>query len=51
MNEVAAPVVAGMALADEATRAKIRDAVVAAVGGPGKRGRLTATAVVITGEK
>ena len=51
MNEVAAPVVAGMALAGEATRAKIRDAVIAAAGGPGKRVRLAATALVITGEK
>jgi ubiquinone/menaquinone biosynthesis C-methylase UbiE len=51
MNDAAAPVVAGMALAGEATRVKIRDAVIAAVGGPGKRVRLTATALVITGEK
>ena len=51
MNEVAAPVVAGMALAGEATRAKIKDAVIALVGGPGKPVRLDATAIVITGEK
>jgi ubiquinone/menaquinone biosynthesis C-methylase UbiE len=51
MNEVAAPVVQGMALAGEATRVKIKDAVIALVGGPGKKIRLDATAVVITGEK
>jgi len=53
MNEVAAPVVAGMALAGEATRAKIRDTVVALAGGATKAGkvRLDATAIVITGEK
>ncbi|HXU04260.1 MAG TPA: methyltransferase domain-containing protein [Polyangia bacterium] len=51
MNEIAAPVVAGMALAGEATRVKIRDAVIAAVGGPGKKVTIGATAIVITGEK
>jgi ubiquinone/menaquinone biosynthesis C-methylase UbiE len=51
MNDAAAPVVAGMALAGEATRVKIRDAVIAALGGPGKRVRLDATAIVISGEK
>jgi ubiquinone/menaquinone biosynthesis C-methylase UbiE len=51
MNEIAAPVVAGMALAGDATRAKIKDAVIAKVGGPGKKVRLDATAIVITGEK
>jgi ubiquinone/menaquinone biosynthesis C-methylase UbiE len=51
MNEIAAPVVAGMALAGEATRVKIKDAVIALVGGPGRKVRLDATAIVITGEK
>jgi len=40
-----------MALAGEATRVKIRDAVIAAVGGPGKKVTIGATAIVITGEK
>jgi len=44
-------VVQGMALAGEATRVKIKDAVIALVGGPGKKVRLDATAVVITGER
>ena len=55
MNEVAAPVVAGMGLADEPTRAKIRETVAGIVNGNGKtksgKLRLAATAVVITGEK
>jgi ubiquinone/menaquinone biosynthesis C-methylase UbiE len=55
MNEVAAPVVAGMALADEATRAKIKETVIAIVNGNGrpKNGKLhlDAVAVVITGDK
>jgi ubiquinone/menaquinone biosynthesis C-methylase UbiE len=54
MNEVAAPVVAGMALADEPTRAKIKEAVLAAVSRlpramDGKI-HLAGTAIVITGE-
>ncbi|HMF41475.1 MAG TPA: methyltransferase domain-containing protein [Polyangia bacterium] len=55
MNDAAAPVVAGMALADEPTRARIKDAVLGAVNGDGqsKSGKLhlDAVAVVITGEK
>jgi ubiquinone/menaquinone biosynthesis C-methylase UbiE len=55
MNEVAAPVVAGMARADEATRVKIRDAVIAIVAGQARTGsgkvRLGGTAIVVTGEK
>jgi ubiquinone/menaquinone biosynthesis C-methylase UbiE len=55
MNEVAAPVVAGMALADEPTRAKIKQTVIGIVktNGKMKTGKLhlDATAVVITGEK
>jgi ubiquinone/menaquinone biosynthesis C-methylase UbiE len=55
MNEIAAPVVAGMALADQPTRARIKDAVVAMVNGnghtPSGKVRLAATAIVITGEK
>ena len=52
MNEIAAPVVTGMALAGEATRAKIRDTVVALAGTATKAGkvRLDGTAIVITGE-
>jgi ubiquinone/menaquinone biosynthesis C-methylase UbiE len=55
MNDAAAPVVAGMALADEATRAKIKSAVLAAVNGNGNgtsaKRHLDAVAVVITGER
>jgi len=55
MNEIAAPVVAGMALADERTRAKIKEAVFAVVNGKSRAasGKLpiAATAIVITGEK
>jgi ubiquinone/menaquinone biosynthesis C-methylase UbiE len=55
MNEIAAPVVAGMALADEPTRARIKQAVLAAVNGNGHadtgRVRLAATAIVVTGER
>jgi len=57
MNDIAAPVVAGMALADEPTRATIKQTVLAAVNangnGKGKAGQslLDAVAVVITGEK
>jgi ubiquinone/menaquinone biosynthesis C-methylase UbiE len=55
MNEIAAPVVAGMALADEPTRAKIKETVFGLVNGNGKltngKLRLDATAVVITGTK
>jgi SAM-dependent methyltransferase len=61
MNDAAAPVVAGMALADEATRVKIKNEVLATVNGSGNGNgngkskfgklRLDAVAVVITGEK
>ena len=53
MNEVAAPVVAGMALADEITRARIKEVVVKRAAERARSGhvRLDATAVVITGEK
>jgi len=55
MNDAAAPVVAGMALADEPTRVRIKNEVLATVNGNGhaKSGklRLDAVAVVITGEK
>jgi hypothetical protein len=53
MNEVAAPVVAGMAKADEPTRAKIRDIVVGLAAAQKRDGkvRLAGTAVVVTGEK
>jgi ubiquinone/menaquinone biosynthesis C-methylase UbiE len=53
MNEVAAPVVAGMAKADEPTRAKIRDIVVALAAAQKTNGkvRLGGTALVVTGEK
>lgn len=61
MNDAAAPVVAGMALADEPTRVKIKQEVLAAVSGNGngngngksRPGKLLvdAVAVVITGEK
>jgi ubiquinone/menaquinone biosynthesis C-methylase UbiE len=53
MNEVAAPVVAGMAKADEVTRARIKDTVFRRVAERTKAGeiRLDATAVVITGER
>jgi len=53
MNEVAAPVVAGMAKADEVTRARIKDAVFRRVAERTKGGeiRLDAMAVVITGER
>ena len=55
MNEVAAPVVAGMAKADEATRSKIRDAVIAIVAAQARTStgkvRLGGTAIVVTGER
>jgi SAM-dependent methyltransferase len=53
MNEVAAPVVAGMAKADEAARARIKAAVLglAAAQAKGGKVRLDGTAIVITGEK
>jgi ubiquinone/menaquinone biosynthesis C-methylase UbiE len=55
MNEVAAPVVAGMSLADEPTRARIKETVAGIVNGNGKtksgKLRIAATAVVVTGEK
>ena len=55
MNEIAAPVVAGMAKADEATRAKIRDAVIATVAAQPRTSsgkvRLGGTAIVVTGER
>jgi ubiquinone/menaquinone biosynthesis C-methylase UbiE len=54
MNEVAAPVVAGMARADEPTRGKIRDAVIALASQrrlPSGKVRLDATALIVTGEK
>lgn len=55
MNEIAAPVVAGLALADEGTRAKIKEAVFAVVNGNScaTSGKLliAGTAIVITGEK
>jgi ubiquinone/menaquinone biosynthesis C-methylase UbiE len=53
MNEVAAPVVAGMAKADDQTRAKIKDVVtgIAAKTGTGGKVLLDWTAIVICGEK
>ena len=53
MNEVAAPVVAGMAQADEATRAKIKAAVIALATGlsSGGKTRLPGSAIVVCGDK
>jgi ubiquinone/menaquinone biosynthesis C-methylase UbiE len=53
MNEIAAPVVAGMAKADDPTRAKIKDAVtgIAAKTGTGGKVRFDWSAIVICGEK
>jgi SAM-dependent methyltransferase len=53
MNEVAAPVVAGMAKADEATRAKIKEAVIALATGisSGGKTRLPGSAIVVCGDK
>lgn len=53
MSEVAAPVVAGMARADEATRAKIRETVLrrASERAHDGRVRLDATAILVSGEK
>lgn len=53
MNEVAAPVVAGMAKADEAARARIRDTVIRLAAAQKTNGkvRLGGTALVVTGEK
>lgn len=53
MNEIAAPVVAGMAKADEGTRARIRDIVLAlaAQSTVGGRTRLDGSAVVVCAEK
>jgi ubiquinone/menaquinone biosynthesis C-methylase UbiE len=53
MNEVAAPVVAGMAKADEVARARIKDAVFKRVAERTRAGeiRLEGNAIVITGEK
>ena len=49
MNEIAAPVVAGMALADEQTRAKIKETVFGLVNGNGKltNGKLRLDAVTV----
>lgn len=53
MNEIAAPVVAGMAKADEQTRSKIKDTVttIAARTGSGGKVRFSWSAIVICGEK
>ena len=53
MNEVAAPVVAGMARADAAARARIRDTVIQLAAAQKTNGKvhLGGTAVVVTGEK
>jgi SAM-dependent methyltransferase len=52
MNEVAAPVVAGLAKADEATREKIRDVVIGLVSerSTSREVRLDATAIIVCGE-
>ncbi len=53
MSEIAAPVVAGMAKADEATRAKIKAAVLelAALRSSGGKVRFDGSAIVVCGEK
>ena len=53
MNEIAAPVVAGIAKADEPTRAKIKEVVLglAAQCSAGGRIRLGGSAIVVCGEK
>jgi len=53
MNEVAAPVVAAMAKADEVTRARIKDEVIALAGknSVGGKTRLAGSAIVVCGEK
>ena len=53
MNEIAAPVVAGLAKADEPTRAKIKEVVLglAAQSSAGGKIRLGGSAIVICGEK
>jgi ubiquinone/menaquinone biosynthesis C-methylase UbiE len=53
MNEIAAPVVAGMAKADEGSRAKIREAVIALASqsSAGGKTRLDGSAIVVCGEK
>lgn len=53
MNEIAAPVVAGLAKADEPTRARIKEAVLglAAQSSAGGKVRLSGSAIVVCGEK
>jgi len=53
MNEIAAPVVAGLAKADEPTRAKIKEVVLglAAQSSAGGKIRLGGSAIVVCGEK
>jgi SAM-dependent methyltransferase len=53
MNEIAAPVVAGLARADEPTRAKIKEVVLglAAQSSAGGKIRLGGSAIVVCGEK
>jgi ubiquinone/menaquinone biosynthesis C-methylase UbiE len=53
MNEIAAPVVAGMAKADEGTRAKIKEIVIglASQSSVGGKTRLNGSAIVVCGEK
>jgi ubiquinone/menaquinone biosynthesis C-methylase UbiE len=53
MNEIAAPVVAGMAKADEGTRAKIKEIVIglASQNSIGGKTRLNGSAIVVCGEK
>ena len=53
MNEIAAPVVAGMAKADEGSRAKIKEAVIALASqsSAGGKTRLNGSAIVVCGEK
>lgn len=53
MNEIAPPVVAGMAKADEGSRAKIKEAVIALASqsSAGGKTRLSGSAIVVCGEK
>ena len=53
MNEIAPPVVAGMAKADEGSRAKIKEAVIALASqsSAGGKTRLNGSAIVVCGEK
>ena len=53
MNEIAPPVVAGIAKADELTRAKIKEVVLglAAQSSGGGKTRLNGSAIVVCGEK